>query len=131
MTCVYACNLQDTEIGGYHIAQGQVVVANIYSMHRTPDIWPRPDEFIPDRWLPSGISAGVAPRAKNAYLPFGAGARSCIGRSYAMLQLVLTWALLLGQGIRLRPVRGTREPVLAKGLTLYAPEGIRLQPEVI
>lgn len=48
-----------------------------------------------------------------------------------MLQLVLTWAVLLGEGINFRPVSGTRDPVLAKGLTLYAPNGIYLQPEVV
>lgn len=123
--------MQDVEVGGYHIAKGQVVLANIYAMHRTPELWPRPDEFVPDRWLPEGASAGLAPKAKNAFLPFAAGARSCIGRGYAMLQMVLTWALLLGQGIRLRHAQGSKEPQLVKGLTLNAAEGVYLRPELV
>lgn len=122
--------LQDVEIAGYPINKGQVVVANIYSMHRTPEFWARPDDFIPERWLPEGASAGLAAKAKNAFLPFSAGSRSCIGRSYAMLQMVLTWAVLLGSGIRLRPVKGSAQPVLAKGLTVYAVDGLFLHPEL-
>lgn len=118
-------------MAGYHIPNGLTVIANIYAMHRTPEIWARPDEFVPERWMPEGVAAGVAAKAKNAFLPFSAGARSCIGRSYAMLQMMLTWALLLSQGIRFTSVKGAKEPVLAKGLSLYAVDGIHLRPELL
>eukprot|EP00879_Flechtneria_rotunda_P033936 GHRR01037851.1.p2 GENE.GHRR01037851.1~~GHRR01037851.1.p2 ORF type:complete len:101 (-),score=26.81 GHRR01037851.1:418-720(-) len=97
-------------------------------MHQHPDIWPQAHKWLPSRWMPEGLAAGLGPTAKNAFVPFSIGARSCIGRNYAMLQMVLTAAVLLGRGIGFGPVAGKTAPKLTKGLTLYSKNGIWLQP---
>ena len=57
-------------------------------MQRSPLAWPRPDTFDPGRWL-SGT------RTPDAFMPFGAGARMCIGNHLALLEATLMSALLL------------------------------------
>jgi cytochrome P450 len=125
--------LQDIEVAGYTVRKGQDVAANVYAMQRHPEIWPQPNAWLPQRWLPEGAAQGLAPKAKNAFLPFSTGARSCIGRSYAMLQMVLSMAVLLGRGIRLGFAEATsgKELVLAKGLSMYAESGVWLVPVVV
>jgi cytochrome P450 len=58
----------------------------IHMCCRHPDFWPRPFEFLPERWLPSNIKA-LGPQHPDAFVPFSAGSRSCIGRYFAMLEM--------------------------------------------
>lgn len=103
------------EIAGYRVPKGSLVSANIYAMHRNPRWFPEPDRFLPERWL----DADKLPR--GAYLPFGEGARTCVGNHFALaeckvvlatflrqhdLQLVPDHALRLEAGVSLRPVGG-------------------------
>ncbi|PGH05785.1 hypothetical protein GX51_02756 [Blastomyces parvus] len=55
--------------------------------HINPELWPRPAEFIPDRFLvPEGH---VLYPAKNAWRPFELGNTKCIGQELAVLELKL------------------------------------------
>jgi hypothetical protein len=49
-------------------------------------VWPRPDEWLPERWLPEA-SQQLGPSALDAFQPFSAGPRACIGRYFALLEL--------------------------------------------
>ncbi|KAI1496451.1 cytochrome P450 4V3 [Biscogniauxia marginata] len=52
-----------------------------------PDYWPRPDEFLPERWLvPEGDPLYPC---KDAWIPFSSGPRNCIGMELAMTELKL------------------------------------------
>lgn len=42
--------LKDIEVGGYQIPAGWHVGVSTYALHRSPDLWERPDEFWPERW---------------------------------------------------------------------------------
>jgi cytochrome P450 len=82
--------LDDDEIGGYWIPKGVTVVISPYITHRHPAFWDNPAGFDPDRFVPER-SAGRHP---YAYLPFGAGPRSCTGEHYALMLLTLVTAMV-------------------------------------
>jgi cytochrome P450 len=50
-------------------------------LHRLPVYWERPDAFEPQRFL----GPPEAGEENPAFLPFGTGARTCIGKPLAML----------------------------------------------
>ncbi|PGH36697.1 hypothetical protein GX50_00357 [[Emmonsia] crescens] len=55
--------------------------------HIHPELWPRPTEFIPDRFLvPDGHALYPV---KNAWRPFELGSTKCIGQELAMSELKL------------------------------------------
>jgi cytochrome P450 len=56
--------------------------------HRDGELFPRPTEFLPDRWI------APAPPA-FAYFPFGAGGHACAGASLAISMIKLALAYLL------------------------------------
>lgn len=68
------------------------MVISLYSCGRDEANFPRADEFLPERWLrgEKGEFQGVI--NPNATLPFAMGARSCIGRKLAEVQMSLTMA---------------------------------------
>lgn len=80
-------------ITGVDIPQGQILFVPTWSLHRNPEVWPEPEAFDPDRFLPER----EAGRHRAAWLPFGLGPRVCIGNHFAMMEgpLVLTRLLQL------------------------------------
>lgn len=81
--------VRDTTVGGVHVPAGVFVIASPFVVHRQGSLWPRPDTFDPDRWL-----ASERPRP-GTYLPFGLGARMCIGRDVALVEGTTILATLL------------------------------------
>jgi cytochrome P450 len=90
------------EIGGYYVAPGTVIAICIYTLHRHPGFWERPDEFDPDRFTEKN-SAG---RHRFAYIPFGAGPRQCIGNTFGLMEASLVIANV-AQHYDLRLMPGT------------------------
>ncbi len=72
--------IEDTHLAGYEIPTGTTVFLSIYALQRHPDFWDRPLEFLPERWLDKSLRM-------DAYFPFGAGARKCIGDHFAMMEM--------------------------------------------
>jgi cytochrome P450 len=52
----------------------------IWAMHRDPEFWARPSEFVPERWLDQEDAK------HEIFIPFGLGARVCIGQRFAMIE---------------------------------------------
>jgi cytochrome P450 len=92
---------QDEAFGEYAVPQGTAVLPSIWSMHRHEAFWPRPTEWLPERWLPAN-AAMLAPHATAAFSPFTAGPRACIGRYFALLELQVMLAVVLSRA-RLEP----------------------------
>jgi cytochrome P450 len=84
------------EIGGAVIPAGVLVVVSPYLLHRHPDHWTNPLTFDPDRFAPSIHGDGRA-REAGAYMPFGAGARVCIGRLFAEAETTLALARIVSR----------------------------------
>jgi cytochrome P450 len=75
-------------VGGYELPAGCMVVPNIYLAHRDPAIFPEPTRFDPDRFL-------ATRHGPHAYLPFGGGARRCIGMGFALQEMKIVIATVL------------------------------------
>ncbi|MEU2394955.1 cytochrome P450 [Streptomyces sp. NPDC007369] len=90
-----------TQLGGHALGAGAAVAYSPYLLHRRPDLFPDPDRFDPDRWLPEHAKH----TARGAVLPFGSGNRKCIGDNFAVTEAVLVLAAIASRW-RLRPVPG-------------------------
>lgn len=89
-------------IDGTFIAAGVDVGTPIYSVHRLPDVYPRPDEFIPERWVEGSVIPTVGTitkadvdKARKAFCPFSIGPRGCIGKGLALMEMKITLSRLL------------------------------------
>lgn len=103
-------SLRDVTLeGGVHVPAGTTVFMAPLLLHRRPDFFSDPERFNPDRWLD-----GEPP--PFAYIPFGAGARRCIGEEFAWQETVIVLEALL-RTCRFELV-GPREPEVAALVTL-------------
>jgi len=71
---------EDDFYEGYHIPKGCAIFPNIWAMNRDPNVYPEPDEFMPERFLDS--AKGLFGNINNIYA-FGFGRRVCAGRYMA------------------------------------------------
>jgi cytochrome P450 len=82
----------DTTLGGVHeFRSGQWVFVHLIAAHRSRAWGDDADEFNPDRFLPDNLRQ----LGSRTYKPFGIGARACIGRRFAMQEMLLTLAAIL------------------------------------
>ena len=111
----------DTDLGGHTIPAGRTVVYSAYLVHHQPDAHPDPETFNPNRWEGQSHTA-----LGTTYIPFGAGARKCIGDTFSLTQTTLTLATIAAHW-RLAPVPG--RPVTPRIGASLAPRGLRLRLE--
>ncbi|KAG8871665.1 hypothetical protein FRC20_010287 [Serendipita sp. 405] len=69
------------------VPAGAGLLINVVALHYHPTYWDRPHEFMPERFL--------GEYHKDAWLPFFAGARACIGRRFAEIELLAALALIV------------------------------------
>nr|UYK53797.1 flavonoid 3',5' hydroxylase [Phaseolus vulgaris] len=70
---------QPCQVNGFYIPKNTRLSVNIWAIGRDPQVWERPLEFKPERFL-SGKNKRIEPRGNDFELiPFGAGRRICAG----------------------------------------------------
>ncbi|VAI78552.1 unnamed protein product [Triticum turgidum subsp. durum] len=91
-------NLEEASLGGYTIPKGSKVVVNAWWLANNPELWEKPEEFKPERFLgeESNVDATVGGKVDFRFLPFGVGRRSCPGIILALPIL----ALIVGKLVR-------------------------------
>nr|CAG8454876.1 11463_t:CDS:10 [Entrophospora candida] len=80
---------RDFQFDNYLIPKGTYLQVNYWQIHHNPEIYPRPYEFIPERWLdnhPMSLNANQEKRHAFSWLPFSAGPRNCIGQNFSIME---------------------------------------------
>jgi cytochrome P450 len=113
--------VEPTTLAGYPVAPGSEVWLWIYFMHHDPRWFRLPERFDPDRFLPGGEIA----EHPRAFLPFGAGTRSCVGQNFAMLEAVIILSSLIRR-FRFSPLNGRALRPLPR-ITLAPSRPIRVE----
>ncbi|OCL09523.1 cytochrome P450 [Glonium stellatum] len=75
------------------IPAGVPVGMTAYLQHTDPEVYPRPFEFIPERWL-----SNVTPQMTRSLVPFSRGSRNCIGMNLAYAEVNFMLAALFRPG---------------------------------
>ena len=107
--------VKQDEIGGYRIRGGSEILIFPYITQRHPKWWTEADIFRPERFAPENSAA----RPRYAYLPFGAGPRTCIGLNFAMTEILLVLTMVL-QRFRVK--------LAVDPATIHAEPSVTLQP---
>ncbi|CAO1603760.1 hypothetical protein XANCAGTX0491_007338 [Xanthoria calcicola] len=82
--------------GHLYPTNGLLIWSNHFAIHRNPESWKRPDEFLPQRWLAEKDNEFYnADDRKGAWRAFEHGPRNCIGQELAILELKLVLAITL------------------------------------
>jgi cytochrome P450 len=68
------------ELGEWAIPRGSSILVSIGRMHANPEAFPEPDSFDPQRFI------GAKP-SSFAWIPFGGGARRCVGAVFANMEM--------------------------------------------
>lgn len=82
---------RNTEIGGYFIPKGTIVVTNLSSVLKDDRVWKKPLQFYPEHFL----DADGKFVKREAFIPFSAGRRACPGEQLARMELFLFFTTLL------------------------------------
>ncbi|XP_026326913.1 cytochrome P450 4g15 [Hyposmocoma kahamanoa] len=110
---------------GKTLPAGCTIVIGTYKLHRRADVYPNPEKFDPDNFLPERS----ANRHYYAFVPFSAGPRSCVGRKYAMLKLKIILSTIL-RNFRVHSDLTEKDFQLQADIILKRAEGfkVRLEP---
>jgi cytochrome P450 len=100
-------------IAGMPVSKSDVVLIAPWLLHRHEKLWRDPNAFIPARFMPPS-----PPPDRFAYLPFGVGARVCIGAHFALVEATLVLAKMIGA---FRVELLDKEPVMPVGVVTTQP----------
>jgi cytochrome P450 len=78
-------------VAGLPVRPNDVILIAPWLLHRHEKLWRDPNAFVPARFMPP-----ATPPDRFAYLPFGVGARVCIGAHFALVEATLVLARLIG-----------------------------------
>ena len=135
------------------LPKGADVFISLYNIHRSPSLWgPDAGKFNPDRFLTATPAAGDAvpgwagmevytpcepggsatsplyPTETStdfAFLPFGGGARKCIGDQFAVLESTVVLARLL-QRFDFQLAGAAEDVGMQTGATIHTANGLRM-----
>jgi len=106
-------------LGGWTFPKGWTLMPCIYLIHEDPDVYPEPKRFMPERFL------GADAPSNRVWLPFGAGARHCIGNALALMSIKVILRTVLSR-VELEPDRPEAEEIVRRNFTLGPSRGARV-----
>jgi cytochrome P450 len=113
-------------VAGWELPAGAKVYPGIAVVHHRPDLYPRPSEFRPERFIDEDAES-------YAWIPFGGGIRRCIGAALAQAEMAEVLRIVV-ERTELRLEREQPEPVVLRTITLVPKHGVpatvsRMQPK--
>jgi unspecific monooxygenase len=109
---------ESVEVLGHRLEPGTMVMGCIYLIHQREDLYPEPKQFKPERFLERQFSP-------YEFIPFGGGARRCMGEALAQFEMKLVLGKILTSN-RLaltsdRPIKPQR-----RGVVLAPAGGVKM-----
>jgi cytochrome P450 len=101
-------------IAGMPVKKNDIVLIAPWLLHRHEKLWRDPAAFLPRRFMPPS-----PPPDRFAYLPFGVGARVCIGAHFALVEATLALAKIVGA---FRIMLLDKAPVMPVGVVTTQPD---------
>lgn len=138
--------LSPEALGPYRLPKDTNVLLFTLGIQRDARWWPDPDGFRPERFLAADAPGArdwldpslepeaehLAPfggeRPRQAYFPFGAGPRMCIGLNMAWMEMHILLPILLHRLRFEHGPEGRAQPELDPLITLHPQHPIRLKP---
>jgi cytochrome P450 len=108
---------RDTEVAGWQLPAGTLVLPAIAVLHARPDLYESPAEFRPERFLERATES-------YAWIPFGGGVRRCIGASFAQVEMRTVLREVLRR-VRLRAPTRRPERGVIRHVTVVPGRGAR------
>ncbi|MFK0245825.1 cytochrome P450 [Amycolatopsis azurea] len=110
---------EDVEIGGYRIPAGFDVMPSIIVVHGDDGHHPDPKLFRPRRFLDG-------PPPTGSWLPFGGGARRCLGAGFSLMEGSIVLRELFGR-FTVAPEHARPERIRSRPITLEPARGARIK----
>lgn len=101
-------------IAGFPVRKHDVILIAPWLLHRHEKLWRDPNAFVPSRFMPPAPAPD-----RFAYLPFGVGARVCIGAHFALVEATLALAKIIAA---FRVELLDKEPVMPVGVVTTQPD---------
>ncbi|TRY57094.1 hypothetical protein DNTS_023975, partial [Danionella cerebrum] len=119
---------KDAKLGNYFIPKGTSITTNLSSVLHDPNQWETPDTFNPGHFLDENGHF----RKREAFMPFSAGKRACVGEVLARNVLFLFFTSLLQQ-LTISKCPGENPSLKGEIWFTFAPEPFRISvsPHVI
>ena len=108
--------VQPLQMLDWTLPAGTAVMASAIMLHNREDLYPEPTRFRPSRFLERKFTP-------FEYIPFGGGARRCIGASFALYEMKIVLATIL-RSHRIRLVSAAKVSPARRGATMGPPNGI-------
>jgi cytochrome P450 len=108
--------VEPLQLFDWTLPAGTAVMASAIMVHNREDLYPEPTHFRPSRFLERKFTP-------FEHIPFGGGARRCIGAAFALYEMKIVLAMLL-RSHRLRLVSSSKVKPARRGLTMGPAGGI-------
>ncbi|KAH7978890.1 hypothetical protein HPB49_007240 [Dermacentor silvarum] len=110
---------QDLTLDGCTLPKGVSCFINLFSLHRNPNEFERPEEYVPERFL----SDEDTYHHPFSYVPFSAGPKNCLGQKFVMMEIKIVLVKILSK-FTVESTRPLQELEMTFDISLKAKGGL-------